>query len=94
MSDQPGFISSLIQKILKIIVKNLFQGKKVTHIQHVVPHDEGWAIRGEGNERYSGIFDTQSKAISRAKEIAKNYQSGVVIHGEDGRIRDRISYSH
>jgi uncharacterized protein YdaT len=57
-----------------------------------VPHAEGWAVRGEGNERYTAIYDKQKKAIDRAKEIAQNYNSDVVIHGRNGRIRDRRSY--
>jgi hypothetical protein len=93
MAEKNGFLGNLIQKILKIIVRNLFKGNRKTHIQHVVPHDDGWAIRGEGNERYTEIFDTQERAIREAKRIAKNYRSGVVIHGQNGRIRDRVSYS-
>lgn len=93
MAEKTGFFTSLLQKILKIILRNLFKGQRKTHIQHVVPHERGWAIRGEGNERYTEIFDTQAQAIREAKVIAKNYRSGVVIHGEDGRIRDRVSYS-
>ncbi len=92
MAENPGFLRSLLQKILKIIFKNLFDGGRKTHIQHVVPHEKGWAIRGEGNVKYTEIFDTQAQAIREAKVIAKNYRSGVVIHGEDGRIRDRVSY--
>ena len=63
-----------------------------THNQHVVPHPEGWAVKGEGNERYTAIYDYQKEAIERAKDIAYNYKSSVIIHREDGTIRDRISY--
>jgi uncharacterized protein YdaT len=58
----------------------------------VVPHPEGWAVKGEGNERYTGIFDYQDEAIERAKDIAYNYRADVIIHRQDGTIRDRISY--
>ena len=88
-----NFWTNLFKKILKIILKNAgFDNRKPTHNQHVVPHDEGWAIKGEGNERYTAIYDTQHDAIERAKEIAWNYKSSVIIHGKDGMIRDRISY--
>ena len=66
--------------------------KRKTHHQHVVPHEEGWAVKGEGNERYTGVFDTQKRAIRRAREIAENYGSDVIVHGRDGAIRDRYSY--
>ena len=60
--------------------------------QHVVPHPEGWAIKGEGNEKYTAIYDNQKDAIDRARDIAINYRSSVIIHRKDGSIRDRMSY--
>jgi uncharacterized protein YdaT len=62
--------------------------------QHVVPHDGEWAVRGEGNDRLTSIHDTQEAAINRAREIARNEQAEVVIHGRDGKIRDSDSYGH
>ena len=62
--------------------------------QHVVPHENGWAVRGEGNERSTSVHDTQQQAIDRAKSIAKNQSSEVVIHGRNGQIRDKDSYGN
>jgi hypothetical protein len=62
--------------------------------QHVVPRDEGWAVRGEGNERDTSRHDTQSDAADAARDIARNQQSEVVIHRPDGRIRDKDSYGN
>ncbi|MFY0644926.1 MAG: DUF2188 domain-containing protein [Bacteroidia bacterium] len=87
------FWVDLLKKIIKQVLKK--QGFKVgpkTHNQHVVPHEEGWAVKGEGNERYSGTYEYQDDAIRRAKRISKNYGSSVVIHRKDGSIRDRVSY--
>lgn len=86
------FWIELFKKILKILFKNAGGSQRNSHHQHVVPHEEGWAIKGEGNEKYTGIFDTQKRAIKRASEIAENYKADVIIHGKDGAIRDRISY--
>jgi len=58
----------------------------------VVPHEEGWAVKGEGNEKYTYITNLQSEAIERAREIAINYRADVIIHRADGSIRDRMSY--
>lgn len=60
--------------------------------QHVVPREDGWAVRGAGNERDTSHHDTQAEAIERAREIACNQQSEVVTHRPDGRIRDSDSY--
>lgn len=62
--------------------------------QHVVPHKEGWAVRGEGNSRATSVHDTQQAAIEAAREIAQNQQSELLIHGRNGRIRERDSYGN
>jgi len=87
------FWINLLKKVLKNVLKNLgVRTSPPTHNQHVVPHPEGWAIKGAGNEKYTAIFDYQDDAIDRAKDIARNYGSSVIIHRKDGSIRDRISY--
>lgn len=60
--------------------------------QHVVRRDDGWAVRGETNSRDTSHHPTQQDAIAAARAIAQRQQSDVVIHGRDGRIRDRDSY--
>ena len=60
--------------------------------QHVVPHGNQWAIKGEGNERYTLITDRQSDAINEARTIAQNQQSELFIHNREGQIRERNSY--
>ena len=60
--------------------------------QHVVKRDEGWAVRGAGNGRDTVLRPTQGQAINVAREIARSQRSEVVIHGRDGRIRDKDSY--
>ena len=60
--------------------------------QHVVPREDGWAVRGEGNSRDTSHHDTQSHAIDAARGIAINQQSEVVIHRPNGQIRDKDSY--
>ena len=61
--------------------------------QHVIKRDNGWAVRGEGNDEDTTVTTTQKEAIERATEIARNNSSEVIIHGRDGRIRDRRSYN-
>ena len=63
--------------------------------QHVVPHPNGgWAVRPERGDRASSRHPTQSDAIDRAREIAENQRTEVVIHRPDGRIRDSDSYGN
>ncbi|NOT41808.1 MAG: DUF2188 domain-containing protein [Alphaproteobacteria bacterium] len=60
--------------------------------QHVVPHAQGWAVRGEGNSRVASTFRKQSDAIDAARAIAQRQHSELVIHGRDGKIRDKDSH--
>lgn len=60
--------------------------------QHVVPRDGRWAVRGEGNSRITSDHRTQGAAINSAARTARNEKSEVVIHGRDGKIRDKDSY--
>lgn len=60
--------------------------------QHVIPRGNDWAVKGAGNSRVTSITPTQSAAIRIAREIAINNRSEVVIHGRDGKIRDKDSY--
>ena len=62
--------------------------------QHVVKHPDGWAVKGEGNQKPSSVLPTQAQAIEVAREIAKNQRSEVVIHGRNGKIRDSDSYGN
>jgi hypothetical protein len=62
--------------------------------QHVVPHQGGWAVKGAGNERATSVHSTQKEAIDTARSHARNQESELVIHGLDGRIREKDSYGN
>lgn len=62
--------------------------------QHVVPYNNQWAVLGEGNAKATAVYSTQQEAILRAKEIAQNQQSELLIHGTNGQIRERNSYGN
>ena len=63
--------------------------------QHVTPHkDGGGQVKGENNTRATIRTDTQVEAIQRAREIARNQESELFIHGRDGRIRERDSFGN
>lgn len=62
--------------------------------QHVVPRDDGWAVRGAGSQRASSVHRTQSEAIDAGREIARNQGTELFIHGRDGRIRERDSHGN
>jgi len=62
--------------------------------QHVVPHREGWAVKGAGNERASSVHSTQEAAIESARQSAIQQKSEMFIHGRNGQIRERNTYGN
>ena len=62
--------------------------------QHIVKTNNGWGVRGEKNSRITKNFETQKSAIEKGREIAINQKSEVIIHGRDGKIRERNSYGN
>jgi hypothetical protein len=62
--------------------------------QHVVPHGDDWAVKGAGNSRVTSVHLTQQEAIDRGRSIAQNQKSELLIHGENGRIREKNSYGN
>jgi hypothetical protein len=62
--------------------------------QHVVPHPEGWAVKGEGNSKATKITGTQQQAIDYGRQVATNQNSELLIHGKDGKIRVKDSHGN
>jgi hypothetical protein len=59
----------------------------VNSIYHVVPHQNEWAVKREGNEQASRVLPDQDEAIAQARAFARNQApSRIVIHGPDGAI--------
>ena len=59
---------------------------------HVVLRNDGWAVRAEGRSRATSIHKSQREAIDSARQLAQQTTTTVVIHGRDGRIKERTSY--
>ena len=58
---------------------------------HVVPRDGKWALTGTGGVT-DPVYDTQQEAIAGGRQVAEANGSELVIHGEDGRIREKDSH--
>lgn len=62
-------------------------------IYHVVPHEEGWAVRKEHAERASDIERTKVAAVDVARDLARG--SGLAqlkIHRADGVLQTEHTY--
>ncbi len=59
---------------------------------HVVPRNEGWIVRKEGAIQPTSVHQTQKDAVNAARKIARNQKGQLVIHGRNGRVRERNNY--
>lgn len=61
---------------------------------HVVPHEDGWAVKREGGERASSVHERKEDAMSQARDQGRRDQVEVVEHGRDGKIQNSNSYGN
>jgi hypothetical protein len=59
---------------------------------HVVPADKGWRVEVDSQGRAIGTHDTQAAAWKQARGIARRNESEALLHGRDGKIRERNTY--
>ncbi|MBT8284431.1 MAG: DUF2188 domain-containing protein [Flavobacteriaceae bacterium] len=83
----------ILTELVELFFKSSRQSKRGrTWHQHVVPYEDGWAVRREGNKRITSKHRRQDTAIRKAKRLARKRKADVIIHRSDGSIRDRINY--
>ena len=59
---------------------------------HVVKRGKGWASLRAGASKAGSIQESQAKAVAAATQTAKRIGGEVVIHIQDGLVRERICY--
>ena len=62
--------------------------------QHIVPHDNRWAVRGAGSQRATSVHRTQREAIDIGRQIASNQGTELFVHDRNGQIRERDSHGN
>lgn len=60
---------------------------------HVVPAGDEWAVEAVGGGNRA-TFATQEEAIRAGTERAKADKVELLIHGRDGKIRERNSFGN
>ena len=91
MPNQKKSWFTAIREIIEVLLKSMNKRPRTWHM-HVVPYEDDWAVKREGNKRITSKHRKQSTAITKAKTLARKYKSDVIIHRADGTIRDRINY--
>jgi len=67
--------------------------KKPAKNFHVLPRSKSWVIVIEGSQKPSSVHETQIEAVEADRRVARRLSGQLVVHGRDGRIRARDSYS-
>ncbi len=59
----------------------------------VEPRPTGrWAVQTDGTQRADSLHDRKSDAVTRARELAKNKGTELVIKNQSGRIAAKDSH--
>lgn len=59
---------------------------------HVVSQGSQWGLEVDGEIR--STHDTQEEASTAGRRLAEEERGELVVHGEDGQIRDKSSHGH
>lgn len=59
---------------------------------HVVPHGDDWAVKTGGSEKAHRVVPNKSQAEQIARQVARNQDAELLIHGRDGRIQRADSH--
>lgn len=62
--------------------------------QYVVPTEDGWGVRGQGNSKITVKTGTKAEALKLGTQIAKNQQSELTILKKNGRIQNKNSFGN
>jgi len=61
---------------------------------HIVPHEQGWALKREGESKIESVHSTQQAAIDAGRDLARHDESDIVVHRQDGTFRSVLSYTN
>ena len=61
---------------------------------HVIPHNDGWAVKGAGAQRASSLHPTKSEAFKAGRDSAVSKNAELFVHNMDGKIGYRNSYGN
>jgi len=62
---------------------------------HVVRDEKaGWQVRVEGTAGPRSAHKTQAEATNAGRDVARKNKSELLVHGKDGKIRERSTFGH
>ena len=59
---------------------------------HLLPRGDIWTLEVDGAKFWS--FETEDEALRRGRRLAQRERGELVVHGNDGTIREKDSHGH
>lgn len=60
-----------------------------------MPHkDGGWQVKRDGGKRASHVEPTKAAAEQKARQISRNQDTELQVHGKDGGIQSSDSHGN
>jgi hypothetical protein len=56
--------------------------------RHVIPLDGKWAVKSQGSERVSKVFETKEEATEYANDLSKKHRGCTITHTDNGRFEN------
>ena len=60
----------------------------------IMPHEDGWQVKRDGGQRASRVADTKAEAERLGRQISRNQETELQVHGRDGRIQRSDSHGN
>lgn len=61
---------------------------------HIVSSQDGWVVKKVRSSGVFRVFEKKDDAVKYGTKIAKGQRTDLIIHGKDGRIKERNSYGY
>ena len=60
----------------------------------IMPHEDGWQVKRDGGQRASRVTDTKAEAEKLGRQISRNQETELQVHGRDGSIQRSDSHGN
>ncbi|MDB5668138.1 MAG: hypothetical protein JWL74_1088 [Alphaproteobacteria bacterium] len=60
----------------------------------IMPHEDGWQVKRDGGQRASRVADTKAEAEQMGRQISRNQETELQVHGRDGSIQRSDSHGN
>jgi len=92
LSRKVGELSQKLDALSQMLEPEAAEG--VEAVYHIVPHDDGWAVREEGADRATSVHTTKKEALSAGRDEAKSHvPSQLIVHKQDRSVQESYSYT-